>query len=92
MTISAGEKNLSFWQLASVVIQEGEESCTTKKMPEMLQRFSEGKKEKKAMTNCEWRQFAGKASEGDGKRSICARNVGILLPKKTWSKEVSRAG
>ena len=29
VTISAAKKTLSFWQLASVVIQEGEESFTT---------------------------------------------------------------
>ena len=35
------EKTLSFWQLASVVIQEG--ATHYQLMPEMLQRFSEGK-------------------------------------------------
>ena len=79
------EKTLSFWQLASVVIQEGEESYTTKKMPEMLQRFSEGKRrrntDKLAVETVRGAKGAlWKALEDDGKRSVRARNVGILLP------------
>ena len=58
------EKTLSFLQLASVVIQEGEESNTTNFLPEMLQRFSEGKR-RNTLTNWQWRQFAGqKAHRG----------------------------
>ena len=56
-------------------------------MPEMLQRFSEGKR-RRTLTKWQWRQFRGakgapwKALEDDGKRSIRARNVGILFAEK----------
>ena len=49
--------NISFWQSASVVIQEGEEPYTTNVCEQMLRRFSEGKMEK-TLTNWQWRQFA----------------------------------
>ena len=38
------DKTLSFWQLASVVIKEGEESYDDKLMPEMFQLSSEDKR------------------------------------------------
>ena len=55
------ENTLSFWQLASVVIQEGEGHYQL--LPEMLQRLSEGKKGKNPLTNWQWRQFAGQKAE-----------------------------
>ena len=39
-------KALSFWQLASVVINEGEESYNDQLMPDVHQQFSEGKRRK----------------------------------------------
>ena len=66
-------------------------------MPEVLQRYSEGKRVKNAdklavetvhgANGAQW-----KALENDGKRTIRARNVGILLPRKRNSEEVPRAG
>ena len=38
------ERTLSCWQLASVVVQEGEESYTTNLCQKMLQGFSGGKR------------------------------------------------
>ena len=57
-------------------------------MPEMLQQFSEGKRRKNTdklavETVCGAKSGAPwKALENDGKRTIRARNVGILLPRK----------
>ena len=58
-----GEKTLSFWQLASVVIREGEESYTTN----LCQKCCIGslKAKGKPLTNWQWREFAGqKAHRG----------------------------
>ena len=82
------EKTLSFWQLALVVIQEGEEPYIHDQyMPEMLQEFSEGRRRKNTdnLAVETVRQAKGapwKALEDDGKSSIRARNVRILLPRK----------
>ena len=61
-------------------------------MPEMLQRFSEGKKEKNT-DKCAVERVRGtkgapwKALGNDGKATIRTRNVGILLPRTRKSKE-----
>ena len=55
------EKTLSFWQLASMVIQEGEESYTTN----ICQKFYNDSLKSKTLTNWQLRQFAGeKAHRG----------------------------
>ena len=57
-------------------------------MPEMLQRDSESKRVKKTSDKLAVERVRGakgapwKAMENYGKRTIRARNVGILLPKK----------
>ena len=66
-------------------------------MPDVLQQFSEGEKEK-PLTNVQWRQAGEKKGvpwmdlESDGKRITCTGDVGILSPRKKQSKEVPRAG
>ena len=91
------EKTLSFWQLASVVIQEGEESYTTnicqKCYNDSLKAKGRTNTDKLAVETVRGAKGAPwKTLENDGKRTIRARNVGILLPRKRWSKEVPRAG
>ena len=66
------EKTLSFWQLASVVIKEGEEIIHYQLMPEMLQRDHDGKRgkttDKLAAERVRGAQDAPwKALENDGK-------------------------
>ena len=57
-------------------------------MHDQLQQVTQSKKGEKPLTIVQWRQFAGskgapwKALENDGKRTIRARNVGILLPRR----------
>ena len=51
------EKTLSFWQLASVVMQEGEESYTTSVCQKCYNDSLKAKGEK-PLTNWQWRQFA----------------------------------
>ena len=89
------EKTLSFWQLASVVVKEGEESDTTnlcqKYYGESLK--SEGDE---PLTKRQWYDFvekkgaSWKALEKDGKRTIRTRNVGIFLPRQEY--RISAAG
>ena len=61
MTISAAKKPLSFWQLESVVIQEGEESCTTN-LCQKCHNDSLKAKGEKTLTNWQWRQFVGQTA------------------------------
>ena len=68
-------KTLSFWQLASVVIQEGEESYTTN----LCQKCYNDSLKAKGRKNTE---KLAVALENDGKRTIRTRNVGILLPRE----------
>ena len=51
------EKNLSFWQLASVVIREGEEAYTTNLWQKCYNESLKAKGEK-TLTNWQWREFA----------------------------------
>ena len=81
------EKTLSFWQLASVLIKEGEESYTTNLCQKCcnvsLKTTGEKPTDKLAVeavcgeTGAPW-----KALENDGKRTTRARDVGIFLPRK----------
>ena len=58
------EKTLSFWQLASVVIREGEESYTTNMCQKCYNESLRAKGEAPP-TSWQWRQFAGqKAHRG----------------------------
>ena len=85
MTIS--EQTFSFWQLASVVVREGEESYTANTCQKCYNDSLKAKGEKnigklavetvRGAKGAPW-----KALGDDGKRSIRARNVGILLPRK----------
>ena len=74
------EKTLSFWQFASVVIKEGEESYTTNLCQQCYNKHLEEKGEK-SLTNLQWYEFCGekgaswKAVENEGKRTIHTRNV-----------------
>ena len=92
------EKTLSCWQLASVVINEGEDSFTTNLcQKEVLQQVSQRRRrettDKRAgETVCGEKRVPWKDLENDGKRTICTWDVGILSPRKKQSKEVSRAG
>ena len=52
------EKTLRFWQLASVVIQEGEESYTANLCQKCYNDSLEAKGDK-PLTNWQWREFAG---------------------------------
>ena len=62
--IQCSEKTFSFWQLASVVIQEGEESYTTN-MYQKCYNDSLKAKGEKTQTNWQWRRLAGqKAHRG----------------------------
>ena len=91
------EKTLSFWQSASVVIKEGEESYTTNLCQKMLQRVTEGKRRRTTNKVAVERVRGAKGArwkplENDGKRTIRTRNVGIFLPRKSKSKEVAGGG
>ena len=89
------EKNISFWQLASVVVQEGGESYTTNIGQKCCNDSLKAKGEK-TLTIWQWRQFAGqKAHRGRllsmlGKDKYIREMCGILLPRKIKSKEVSK--
>ena len=89
------EKTLSFWQLASVVIQEGWGISHDQYMPEMLQRFSEGKRrnntDKLAVGTVRGAKGAPwKVLEDDGKISIRPKNVGVLLPRQAEEEKQTR--
>ena len=80
------EKTLSFWHLASVVIQEGEESHTTNICQKCYRESLKARGENTGKLAVETVRGAKGAPwmalEDDGKRSIRARNVGILLPRE----------
>ena len=89
------EKALSLRQFASVVIKEGEESYTTNSCQQCYKKFLVARGDK-PLTKWQWYEFVEKKAhrgrhwKNGGQRTIRARNVGILLPGKRWSKEVSR--
>ena len=74
------EKTLSIWQLASVVIREGEESYTTNSCQKCHNDSLKAKGEE-PLTNVKWRQVVGKKGvseknvENDGKGTILVWDV-----------------
>ena len=92
------EKTLSFWQLASVVIEEGEESYTTN-LCQKCHNESRKPKGDKPLTNWQWREFAGQKSHGGRHWKMMGKEQYVrdmfcflLLPRRRWTKEVQRAG
>ena len=90
------EKSLSFWQLASVVTREGEESYTTdicqKCYNDSLKAKGEKNTDKMEVERVRGAKGAPwKAFENVGKRTICMRNVGTLLPLKRKSRQEYKA-
>ena len=89
------EKTLSFWQLASVVVNAGDEAYTTNLCGKC---FNKQGKRRKTVVKCAVETGGGQGSvsrkdvENDGERTICAWDVRILSPRKKQSKKVSRAG
>ena len=70
------EKTLSYWQLASVVVNEGDEAYTCQKC---VNTHLQAKGEE-PLTNVKWREgVSGKNVENDGERAISARDVGTFL-------------
>ena len=73
------EKTIRFWQFASVVIREGEESYTTNLCQQCYKKSLEAKC--KPLTKWQWYEFtekkgaSWKAVANDGKRTIHTRNV-----------------
>ena len=80
------EKTLGYWQLASVVGNEGDEAYTTNLCQKCFNKHLQAKGEK-PLSNVQWRQVVEK-------KAYRGRmwDVGILSPRKKQSKEVSRAG
>ena len=90
------EKTVSYWQLASVVVSEGDEAYTTNLCEKCFNKHLQAKGEE-PLTKVMWRQAVekkvcrGRRWEIMGK-TIFAWDVGALSPRKKQSKEVSRAG
>ena len=85
MTSNAAKRTFSYWQLASVVVDEGdEEACTTNLCQKCFNKHLHAKGEE-PLTNVKWRQVLekegvpGKNVENDGERAISARDVGTFL-------------
>ena len=53
------EKTLSYWQLASVVLNEGDEAYTTNLCQKCFNKHLQAKGEK-PLSNVQWRQVVGK--------------------------------
>ena len=87
------EKTIRFWQFASVVIKEGEESHTTNLCQQC---YNESLKAKGDEPLTKWQWHVEKRHRGrlwtNGKRTIRTRNVGTFLPRKSKSWKVSRGG
>ena len=91
------EKTLSHRQLASVVIDEGQESYTTNLCQMCFNNSLKAKGEKNTdkcavETGCGEKGVTWKDLEDDEIRIMCTWDVGILSPRKKQSEEVSRAG
>ena len=89
------EKTLSFWQLASVVVNEGVEAYTTNLCQKCFNKHLQAKGGK-PLSNVQWRQvvekkaYRGRMWKMMGKeRTMCTLDVGILSPRKKQGKEVS---
>ena len=91
------EKTLSYWQLASVVLNEGDEAYTTNLCQKCFNKHLQATGEKH-LTNVQWRQvverkaYRGRMWKMMGKEPYVCGDVGIFPPRKKQSKEVSRAG
>ena len=78
------EKSLSYWQPASVVVNEGEVRSVSQICRQM--------KRNRCQINVHWRQvvekkaYRGRMWKNDGERTISAWDVGILSPRKKQSK------
>ena len=74
------EKTFSYWQLASVVVNEGDEACTTNLCQLCFNQHLEAKGEEQR-TNVMWRQVVEKkAYRGNmWKRTLPAWDVGTFL-------------
>ena len=83
------EKTLSYWQLAYLVIFEGEESYTTNLCQKCFNSSLKAKGEK-PLTNVQRRWVVEKKTYRG--RTTCTGDLGILSPRKKQSKEVSSAG
>ena len=91
------ERSLSYWQLASVVNNEGEKSYTTNLCQKCFNKHLKEKGEKATdicavESSCGEKSVPWKDLEDDVKRTICTWDVGIRLLRKSKSKKVSRAG
>ena len=79
-------KTISFWQLASVVIQEGEESYTTNLRQKCCNDSLKAKKGKHSQNgsgdSSREKSAPWKALENDGKRRLRARKVGNTFAEK----------
>ena len=91
------ENPRSYWELASVVLNDGDEAYTTSLCQKCFNKHLQAKGEKQ-LTNVQWRQvverkaYRGILWTNDGKRTMCTWDVGIFPPRKKHSKEVSRVG
>ena len=91
------EKTLSHWQLALVVLNGGDEACTTYLCQKSFNKHLQAKGETTTV-KCVVETGRGKEGvswknvESDGERTIFAWDVGALSPRKKQNKEVSGAG
>ena len=91
------EQTFSFWQLASVVIKEGDESYTTNSCQKSYHECLKAKGDE-PLTKWQWHEFVEKKGapwktlENVGKRTIRTRHVGISVPRTSKIKTVSRGG
>ena len=78
------EKTLSYWQLASVVVNEGVEAYTTNLCQKCFNKHLQAEGEE-PLTNVKWRQGCGKEGvsgknvENDGEGTTSAWDVGTFL-------------
>ena len=79
-----GENTFSYWQLASVVVDEGDEAYTTNLCQKWFNKHLQAKGEE-PLTSVKWRQVVEKEGvsvknvENDGERAISAWDVGTFL-------------
>ena len=78
------EKTLNYWQLASVVVDEGDEAQTTNLCQKCFNKHFAGKRRRttdkcEVEAGCGKEGVSGKNVENDGERTISAWDVGTLL-------------
>ena len=78
------EKTLSYWQLASVVLNEGDEACTTNLCKMCFNKTLAGKRRRttdkcEVEASCGKEGVSGKNVEKDGKRTKSAWDVETFL-------------